>query len=82
MHSTRLHTLANCRRTGRTISEEKPDDLNIEFTDDVNDMKWPEHCVQGTKGAEFHPDLDVRATLYFLSPPPFTSQRRRHTITL
>jgi len=21
---------------------------------------WPEHCVQGTRGAEFHPDLDVR----------------------
>ncbi|MCK7460355.1 nicotinamidase [Idiomarina aminovorans] len=20
---------------------------------------WPEHCVQGTKGAEFHPDLSV-----------------------
>jgi nicotinamidase/pyrazinamidase len=20
---------------------------------------WPDHCVQGTKGAEFHPDLDV-----------------------
>src|SRR5215472_8028815 len=21
---------------------------------------WPDHCVQGTKGAEFHRDLDVR----------------------
>lgn len=21
--------------------------------------KWPVHCVKGTKGAEFHPDLDV-----------------------
>lgn len=21
---------------------------------------WPDHCVQGTEGAEFHPDLDVR----------------------
>lgn len=20
---------------------------------------WPDHCVQGSKGAEFHPDLDV-----------------------
>jgi nicotinamidase/pyrazinamidase len=20
---------------------------------------WPDHCVQGTKGAEFHPDLDL-----------------------
>lgn len=22
---------------------------------------WPDHCVQGTPGAEFHPDLDVDA---------------------
>ena len=22
---------------------------------------WPDHCVQGTRGAEFHPGLDVRA---------------------
>lgn len=21
--------------------------------------KWPVHCVKGTKGAEFHPDLDI-----------------------
>jgi nicotinamidase/pyrazinamidase len=21
---------------------------------------WPDHCVQGTRGAEFHPDLDTR----------------------
>ncbi len=21
---------------------------------------WPDHCVQGTKGAEFHPDLDTQ----------------------
>ena len=20
---------------------------------------WPDHCVQGTTGAQFHPDLDV-----------------------
>ena len=20
---------------------------------------WPDHCVQGTRGAEFHPDLDT-----------------------
>lgn len=24
---------------------------------------WPAHCVQGTSGAEFHPDLDVRGTI-------------------
>ncbi len=22
---------------------------------------WPDHCVQGTTGADFHPDLDTRA---------------------
>lgn len=21
---------------------------------------WPDHCVQGTKGADFHPDLDIK----------------------
>lgn len=24
-----------------------------------NQVLWPDHCVQGTKGAEFHPDLVV-----------------------
>jgi len=23
----------------------------------VEQVMWPEHCIQGTKGAEFHPDL-------------------------
>jgi len=29
---------------------------------DYNDMRqvlWPEHCVSGTKGAQFHSDLDI-----------------------
>ncbi len=26
----------------------------------VSQVLWPIHCVQGTKGAEFHPDLDMR----------------------
>lgn len=25
----------------------------------VKQVMWPVHCVQGTHGAEFHPDLDV-----------------------
>lgn len=25
----------------------------------VHFKKWPPHCVQGTKGAEFHPDLNA-----------------------
>jgi len=30
---------------------------------DLNGLEqtlWPDHCVQGTAGAEFHPDLDTR----------------------
>lgn len=27
--------------------------------DTVHFKKWPPHCVQGTKGAEFHPSLDA-----------------------
>ena len=23
---------------------------------------WPDHCIQGTRGADFHPDLDLDAT--------------------
>ncbi|NIP73989.1 MAG: bifunctional nicotinamidase/pyrazinamidase [Gammaproteobacteria bacterium] len=26
----------------------------------LQQIMWPDHCVQGTPGAEFHPDLDVR----------------------
>ena len=29
-------------------------------TDYGNQVLWPDHCIQGTKGAEFHPDLDRR----------------------
>ncbi len=25
---------------------------------------WPPHCMQGTHGAAFHPDLDVRGTIF------------------
>jgi nicotinamidase/pyrazinamidase len=28
---------------------------------------WPEHCVQGTRGAEFHPDLSVPGTALIVS---------------
>lgn len=26
----------------------------------IDQMMWPTHCVQGTKGAKFHPELIVR----------------------
>ncbi len=25
----------------------------------IQQVLWPDHCVQGTKGADFHPDLDT-----------------------
>ncbi|MFW5684021.1 MAG: bifunctional nicotinamidase/pyrazinamidase [Spirochaetota bacterium] len=28
--------------------------------DGLEQVLWPDHCVQGTKGAAFHPDLDLR----------------------
>jgi nicotinamidase/pyrazinamidase len=28
-------------------------------TDHGIDVLWPDHCIAGTKGAEFHPDLDL-----------------------
>lgn len=31
---------------------------SIEWEGDVQ-MLWPEHCVQATEGADFHPDLDT-----------------------
>jgi len=27
--------------------------------DGIQDTFWPDHCVQGSKGAEFHPDLET-----------------------
>lgn len=27
--------------------------------DKILQILWPDHCIQGTRGAEFHPDLDV-----------------------
>ncbi len=27
---------------------------------DIEQVLWPDHCVPGTVGAEFHPDLDTR----------------------
>jgi nicotinamidase/pyrazinamidase len=38
----------------------------LEETDEIKQdvahrpqIRWPVHCVQGTRGAEFHPHLDV-----------------------
>ena len=47
------------RRGTLTSSQKKPQDMLIRFTNDVDDMIWPPHCVQGTPGAEFHADVPV-----------------------
>lgn len=26
---------------------------------DISQIMWPDHCVEGTKGVEFHPELDL-----------------------
>ena len=28
--------------------------------DGIDQLLWPDHCVQGTSGADFHPDFDIR----------------------
>lgn len=33
---------------------------DVVMVDDIPQVLWPVHCVQGTKGAEFHPDFDTR----------------------
>lgn len=32
----------------------------------LSQMLWPNHCVQGTKGMDFHPDLEVSISAYFV----------------
>lgn len=38
--------------------EKKPFDI-IDL-DGFQQTLWPDHCVQGTSGAEFHPDLEIK----------------------
>ena len=33
----------------------------------IQQVMWPEHCVQGTRGAEFHPDLEQRFTTFIIN---------------
>jgi nicotinamidase/pyrazinamidase len=38
-------------------SNKKPfDEINL---NGMKQILWPDHCVQGSKGAEFHPDLEI-----------------------
>ena len=34
--------------------------FSVTQIDGTEQVLWPDHCVAGTKGAEFHPDLDLR----------------------
>lgn len=34
---------------------------DIVILDQLTQILWPDHCVQGSKGAEFHPQLDTHA---------------------
>jgi nicotinamidase/pyrazinamidase len=50
-HPKGHHSLAS------THSDRKPFDM-IELSYGAQ-VLWPDHCIQGTKGAEFHPALDI-----------------------
>ena len=38
-------------------SHEGRNELEVIKLDGLDQVMWPEHCIQNTKGAEFHPDL-------------------------
>lgn len=46
------HTSFASNHPGHGISD-------VVRTDKILQILWPDHCIQGTRGAEFHPDLDV-----------------------
>jgi len=33
---------------------------------DMQQVLWPDHCVAGTKGADFHPDLDLKPVRFVI----------------
>ncbi|MFP4384654.1 MAG: bifunctional nicotinamidase/pyrazinamidase [Spirochaetia bacterium] len=41
----------------RHPGKEPQDTVNV---DGLKQVLWPDHCVPGTEGAEFHPELDLR----------------------
>ena len=64
-------------RTNRTVALFRRRGLPVVFTRDWHPREtkhfkeyggaWPPHCVQGTKGARFHPDLEVPKGALILS---------------
>ena len=43
-------------------SHSQHDPYDVIEVDYGEQVLWPDHCVQGTEGAEFHPDLDTTHT--------------------
>jgi len=45
-----------------SFASNHPDKQVFEKTDldGLEQILWPDHCIQGTKGAEFHPDLEMK----------------------
>jgi nicotinamidase/pyrazinamidase len=40
--------------------------LDVITLDGQEQVLWPDHCVQGSRGADFHPDLDTRGVRLIL----------------
>lgn len=40
-------------------SHENAKEFDVIKLDGLDQVMWPEHCIQNTKGAEFHPDLNT-----------------------
>lgn len=38
----------------------------FQFNEEAGQVVWPVHCVQGTKGAELHPNLNTKPIQYIL----------------
>jgi len=36
------------------------------FNDEAGQIVWPVHCVQGTEGAELHPELDTKPVRFIV----------------
>lgn len=53
------HTSFAANHPGHGISD-------VVRTDKILQILWPVHCVQGTFGAEFHPDLDVSRVAHII----------------
>lgn len=51
----------------KSFTTENPDKnvLDVVKVNDKDMIVWPPHCVQDTKGAEFHPELDMTGVQVF-----------------